>query len=238
MKRAARGVSLLEVLIAITLLSLLSVGMLMSMRIGLQAFTKTDARLMENRRVAGAQRILEQQIEGLLPVTAGCAPQGGPGVKFAFFGGTANTLRLVTGFSLQGGWRGQPQILEMFVIPGEEGRGVRLVVNELAYTGPASAGRLCVGLAEGAIPLFAPPQPGPASFVLADQLAGCRFSYLVPARTPDEADTWQPVWDRRGWPKAVRVEMAPLELNPARLQPTTLTAPIRIFRSLELVYAD
>ena len=123
-------------LIAITLLSLLSVGMLMSMRIGLQAFTKTDARLMENRRVAGAQRILEQQIEGLLPVTAGCAPQGGPGVKFAFFGGTPNTLRLVSGFSLQGGWRGQPQILEMFVIPGEQGRGVRLVVNELPYTGP------------------------------------------------------------------------------------------------------
>ncbi len=236
--KGARGVSLLEVLIAITLLSLLSVGMLMSMRIGLQAFTKTDERLMENRRVAGAQRILEQQIEGLLPVTAGCAPQGGPGVKFAFFGGTPNSLRLVSGFSLQGGWRGQPQILEMFVIPGDQGRGVRLVVNELPYTGPVSAGRFCVGIEEGAIPIFAPPQAGPASFVLADQLAGCRFSYLVSARNPDEPDTWQPVWDRRGWPKAVRVEMAPLEPNPARLQPTTLTAPIRIYRSLELVYAD
>jgi hypothetical protein len=237
-KRSASGVGLMEVLIAITLLSLLSVGMLMAMRVGLQAFSKTDERLMENRRVAGAQRILEQQMEGMIPVSAGCAPQGGPGIKFAFFAGGSDSMRLATGFSLEGAWRGRPQILEMLVIPGAEGRGVRLVVNETPYTGPASVGRLCVGIAEGAVPVFAAPQAGPKSFVLADQLALCRFSYLVPGKTPDEPDTWQPAFARRGWPKAVRVEMVPLVPNPARLQPVTLTAPLRIFRNPELSYVE
>jgi general secretion pathway protein J len=235
--KSRRGITLLEVLIAITLLSLLSVGMLMAMRIGLSTFRRTNDHLMENRRVAGAQRILEQQIEGLIPVTAVCGPGGGPGERFGFFGGAADSLRLVSGFSLQGAWRGQPQILELFVIPGEQGRGVRLVVNETPYTGPANAGSRCVAMADG-VPRFPTAIAGPATFVLADGLASCRFSYLGASPKPDEPDIWTPNWNRRGWPKAVRVEMAPLDPQPARLQPITVTAPVRIFRNPETPYVD
>jgi prepilin-type N-terminal cleavage/methylation domain-containing protein len=39
---AERGVTLIEVLIAVTLLSILSVGMLIAMRVGLTTFTKAD----------------------------------------------------------------------------------------------------------------------------------------------------------------------------------------------------
>ena len=46
MKHSARGVTLLELLIAVTLLSLLSVAMFTAMRIGLSAFTKADDKLM------------------------------------------------------------------------------------------------------------------------------------------------------------------------------------------------
>src|SRR5262249_15575764 len=139
--KGQRGVTLMEVLIAVTLLSLLSTGMLFAMRIGLSAFARTGAKLMENRRVAGAQRILEQELQGLIPVLARCG-ESGPG--FGFFQGEEQTMRLVSSFSLQQAWRGQPQILELFVIPREEGRGVRLVVNEIPYTGPPSVGRLCM----------------------------------------------------------------------------------------------
>jgi prepilin-type N-terminal cleavage/methylation domain-containing protein len=236
--KSRRGITLLEVLIAITLLSLLSVGMLMAMRIGLSAFRRTNDHLMENRRVAGAQRILEEQILGLIPVTAACAPDGGPGVRFGYFGGAADSLRLVSAFSLQGAWRGRPQILEMFVIPGEQGRGVRLVVNETPYTGPADAGSRCVGMAEGAVPRFPAPVARPSTFVLADALAQCRFSYLGASAKPDEPDIWTATWNRKGWPKAVRVEMVPLGAEPARLQPITVTAPVRIFRNPELPYVD
>ena len=54
--RRESGTTLIEVLIAVTLLSLLSVGMLTAMRVGFMAFSKTNTRLMENRRAAGAQQ--------------------------------------------------------------------------------------------------------------------------------------------------------------------------------------
>lgn len=57
-----RGVTLLEVLIAVTLLSLLSVAMVLAMRIGLNSYERAGTRLMDNRRVAGAQRILQDEI--------------------------------------------------------------------------------------------------------------------------------------------------------------------------------
>ena len=180
--RPDSGTTLIEVLIAVTLLSLLSVGMLTAMRVGFMAYSKTTNKLMENRRVAGAQRVVQEELEGMMPVVAACgeAPEAAP-VKTVFFEGQAQTIRLVSTFSLQQGWRGQPQILELFVIPGEEGRGVRLVVNEIPYTGPIGMARICTGrtrdpLTGGNLAMFAPVQAGPNSFVLADKLAYCRFS--------------------------------------------------------------
>src|SRR4051794_34631791 len=59
-RRRSAGITLIEVLIAVSLLSLLAVGMLAAILLGFDAQQKTNARLMENRRIAGAQRILEQ----------------------------------------------------------------------------------------------------------------------------------------------------------------------------------
>lgn len=244
------GVTLIEVLIAVTLLSLLSVAMLFAMRIGLNTFSKTNAKLMEDRRVDGAQRILTQEIEGLTPISVPCAgasltpdAQTGPAQTIGFFQGAPQTMRLVSTFSLQLAWRGMPQILELSVIPGEEGRGVRLVVNEIPYTGPPSAGRFCLGFAPdpltGAMtPQFAPVLPGPQSFVLADQLAFCRFFYLSPGPQPGLPLVWTPGWTSQGWPRGVRIEMAPIQPDGTRLQPFTVTAPVRLRRTPGVPYAD
>lgn len=232
--RGVRGVTLIELLVAITLLSLLSVGLLMALRLGLNAYGKTQARLMDNRRVAGAQRILEEQLEGLMPVVAACG-----GTKMAFFQGEPQVMRLVSTFSLQQAWRGQPQILEIFVIPGADGRGVRLVVNEIPYAGSLSAGQLCMGPGAGGVGFgFLPVMPGPKSFVLADKLAYCRFSYLTPSAEPDHPKLWLPVFAVATWPAGVRVDMAPLDPDPSRLQPIAITAPIHIHRNPEIPYGD
>lgn len=241
----AAGVTLMEVLIAVTLLSLLSLGMMFAMRLGLDAYTKTDNRLMDNRRVAGAQRVIMEEIEGLMPVVAPCGANPVPGTPaVAFFQAETQTMRFVSTFSLQQGWRGVPHILEIFTIPGAEGRGVRLVVNEIPYTGPLSAGRLCTTVAQDpvsgqAVPRFVPAQAGPDSFVLADKLAMCTFSYLV--TSPDPKQLW-PIWNpratRQGWPFGVRIEMGPLENDPSRLQPYTITAPIHLHRSPDIPYVD
>ena len=235
------GLTLIEVLIAVSLLSLLSLGMLFAMRVGLSAFSKADERLMSNRRVAGAQRIVEQEIEGFMPVNAACgAAMGGPTTKLPFFQGEPEAMRFVSTFSLQQGWRGQPQILEIFVIPGEEGKGVRLVVNEVLYTGPLGAGQFCVGAGPpGTGTRFLPVTAKPESFVLADKLASCRFQYLERPDKIDGMPRWRPNWVAAAqWPMAIRIEMEPLDQETQHLQPITVTAPIRLYRNTEVVYAD
>jgi type II secretory pathway component PulJ len=232
-KREA-GVTLMEVLVAVTLLSLLSGAMLVAMRIGFNTFARVDSRLMDNRRVAGAQRIIEQQLQGLVPVVGPC---GTTAPRVGFFQGEPQVMRLVSTFSLHEAWRGRPQILELFVIPGEEGRGVRLVVNEIPYTGPASAARLCLAVGPAGS-RFAPVEAGPASFVLADNLAHCRFSYYTPQPDPALPAVWRERWTITGWPTAVRIDMAPLEHDPARLQAVSVVAPLRVLRSPVIDYVD
>jgi len=239
MKRS--GVTLIEVMIAVSLLSLLSLGILMSLRVGLGALERTNRRLMNNRRVAGSQRILEQQLAGFIPVVALAAPSGGL-MKVPFFEGRAQSMRFVSSYSLSEASRGIAQVLEFQVIPGEEGRGVRLVVNETAYTGPRSAGVFCLGLGQDAelgvsTQRFLPISIGPGSFVLADRLAYCRFSFLrfVPEQNLQQ---WQPNWILPKWPLGIRIEMAPLDTDLVSLKPVTVTVPVRVNRDPELEYAD
>ncbi len=233
-RSSTAGVTLMELLIAVLLLSLLSVGLLFALRIGLNAYSKTQTKLMDNRRVAGAQRILEQELEGLVPVVAPCGvgTEGG-GAPVRFFQGEPEIMRLVSTFSLQGAWRGRTQILEIFVIPGAEGRGVRLVVNEIPYQGPQAAGHMCLGPGK-----FFPAQAGPDSFVLADKLAFCHFSYLDRPLDVNVPLRWLPRFGSVTWPQGVRIEMAPMDPDASRLQPISIVAPIHILRSPEIAYGD
>jgi prepilin-type N-terminal cleavage/methylation domain-containing protein len=237
MRRRDAGVTLIEIMVAMTLLSLLSVGMVIAIRVGLSAYTKTDTRLMDNRRVAGAQRILQQELNGLLPAYVSCGT-----ARAVLFQGAPDTMWLASTFSVQRGWRGQPQILEIFVIPGDGG-GVRLVVNEMPYTGARGAGQYCAGStnAPGSISRlaqFLPMRAGPSSFVLADKLAFCHFSYQTPVGIFNQPPTWEASWASKGWPLAVRIDMAPLSPDPTRLQPISVTAPLHIRRDPEKVYVD
>ncbi len=233
------GVTLMELLIAITLLSLLSVGIMISLRVSLGAMNKVDARMTSNRRVTSVQRILEEEIEGIMPVTADCIPLGqapghGPTQTISFFQGETQSMRFASTYSLQQGSRGPALILEFQVIPGEDSQGVRLVVNERLYTGPRGAGQFCLGLGPDPItgarvPLFAPIQIGAGSFVIADKLAFCRFSFRDTAPPPD-LFKWIVRWTKPVLPNAIRIEMAPLKPDAARLEPVTLTVPVRVTR--------
>jgi hypothetical protein len=74
--------------------------------------------------------------------------------------------------------------------------------------------------------------------VLADKLAYCQFSYLWPAPTPQAQPAWKANWGMAGWPIALRIDMAPLEGDPSKLQPASVVAPIHIHRSTEITYVD
>src|ERR1700751_4847897 len=102
MKRRDAGVTLIEIMVAITLLSLLVVGMTMAIRGGLLSYSKVESKLMENRRIAGAQRIAQLELEGLVPAFVMCgAGAGGPGQRAIFFQGMPDSLTMVSPFSLQ-----------------------------------------------------------------------------------------------------------------------------------------
>jgi hypothetical protein len=242
-RRATAGLTLIEILIAVTLLSLLTLGMLLVMRVGLMSYNKATDKLMANRRVVGAQRLLESELMGLIPATPPCS--GGPKelseLHFNFLEAEPQRLRIVSSFSLQEGWRGHPQILEFAVIPGQE-RGVRLIVNEIPYS-PAAAGQFCTGVAPDAslgvsVPVFPAIQTGPKSFILADQLKSCSFSYFAGSGGPNDSVGWRSSASGRGWPRAIRVSMAPIEPDPSRLQPITVTAPLYLYRFLDVKYED
>ena len=233
MKLGSRaGMTLMELLIAVTLFSLLSMGMLYAFRIGLNAYSKTQTKLMDNRRVVGAQRVLEQELQSMAPVVVRCGmDETGP--RAPFFHGEPEAMRLVSTFSLQEASRGMAQILEIFVAPREDGRGVRLVVNEIPYAGPRAAGQLCTTPGH-----YPPVMASERSFVLADRLAYCRFSYLYVPLEPQPKLLWSSLFEGKTWPRAIRVEMAPLEPDPSRLQPIGMTALIRVHRSAEFDYSD
>ena len=242
MKSSRAGVTLIEVLIAVSLLSVLSVGILMALRVGMNALDKADRKLMDNRRAVGAMRILEQQLAGFIPVIAVGGPTDAAGFRVPFFEGRARSMRFVSTYSLGEAERGLPQILEFQLIPGEQGQGVRLVVNEHVYTGPRSAGVFCLG--PGPDPelgidaqRFLPIAVGPRSFVLADHLAFCRFSYFGPLPgVPIES--WHPAWVSPRWPLGIRIEMAPIEADAGRLKPVTVTAPVHVDRYPIFDYVD
>lgn len=236
------GVTLLELLLAVSLVSLLAVGMLFTLRIGLQAMERVDSRVFASRKVIGAQRVLEQQVAGLMALKADCrSAQVALPTPLPFFQGETDTMRFVSSYSLQSASRGVPMMLEFKVIPGEL-EGVRLVVNEIPYTGPRMLGLFCGApvmdpVTQKQVATFPPVQIGPQSFVLADQLAYCHLKYLrVPA--PPEPEVWRSHWGDSLVPQAIRIEMAPLRPDPSQLALSTFTLPVRVNRNMDIRYAD
>lgn len=225
MRRRESGVTLLELMIAITLVSALSVGMLMAIRTSLLGLQKIDARLQSNRRVTSVERILARQIGGVMPVLGNC-----PGPVPAFNGGP-QTLYLVSSYSLAEGARGAPHILAFQVIPADGG-GVRLIVNEYLYADPWSIAEVCAGMQ------FLPVQANPQSFILADRLASCQFFYRDEIPGAVMASQWLPVWNRVNLPAAVEVRMTPLAPDPSRLPVVSVTVPIHITRDVGVQYYD
>src|SRR5437763_1141935 len=68
-----RGFTLIELMIAITLVAALSTGMLLAMRTGLLTLDKIETRLQENRRTVSIQQMLIRQLANVMPVAGECA---------------------------------------------------------------------------------------------------------------------------------------------------------------------
>lgn len=231
-----RGFTLIEVTIAVTLVGLIALGLILAMNIGLNAMQKSNNKLMHNRRVTGVEHILEEQVGGLIPVPGQCSgdPET-PGPKTPFFQGEPEAMRFVSTYSLQESSRGIPKILEFRTAPGREGVGVRLIVNEIPYTGFRATSYFCVEkgqpLPDGTTPpVFTPIDIGSNSFVLADELSVCHFSFLRPPKPDEKEPQWVQQWGLDMFPLAIRIEIVPLRPDPGAIALLPLTIPVHVTR--------
>lgn len=222
----SRGITLIEMIIAVTLVAAIITGLLMSMRTGLSAYQKVSQRLEDNRRAMGLDLAVHRQLGGIMPAVAPCA--AGPRSVLA---GDPGSLRFVSSSSLAEGARGYPRIVEYAVAPDPQG-GVRLMMNERIYTGPSSVIPLCSP--QG----FLPVALSPDSVQMAGRLAYCRFAYRKPVPDSPQGAEWLPAWNLPDFPYAVRIEMAPLAPDPSRLPMLTVNAPVHVTRLVLQPYAD
>lgn len=211
MRRDRRGVTLLELLVAMTLFSLLSTAVFFSLRTAIASLDRSQSAFRTLRRELGAERALEQLLAGILRVDAEFLPAGASVPQSApYFQGHTRVMRFVTANSLEEGLRGMPRLAELAVIerPGRD--GYRLIVNEYLYYGPHFAGATILGRMpdpETGFPalMFRPVSAGPRSFVLADRLTDCRFAYLF--QRLGVPDVWLARWVEERLPPVVRVEL-------------------------------
>lgn len=235
-KNRQRGVTLIELMISVSLVAVISVGMLFAVRTSALAYEKTGARLRANREQVSRTQILARELGGAMPVLSLC------GVNMtSYFTGAPDSLRMISSYSIAEGSRGYPQILEFRVLRSPAA-GVQLVVVEHPYTGPSSTTPFCdpsgaavSGFSAGDGPAGTAPPP----FVLADGLASCEFSYHQPIDRLAYQDTgWVPVWTRNVLPAGIRVELKPLTAAGGELPPVNVTVPLRVDRDPYLGYDD
>ena len=244
--RCECGVTLLELMIAITLVAGLSTGMLMAMRTSLLSYEKTAKRLESNRRFVKTQQMLSDQISAVMPVQGACLGDAGPTLGIpSFLSGSEDTLRLVSSYSIGEGARGYPQIVEYRVIAEPRG-SVRLVATERPYTGPQSTTPDCgnppptpaSAYEFGAQSATQVAQPG-GSYVLAEHLVYCRFSYHEPYDQNRFIESpWLPLWDKPVLPAGVRIEMRRVVPDAGGLSVLGVTVPMQVNRDPRLVYGD
>ena len=224
------GLTLIEVLVAVTLLALLAGALTLALQTAAASWKQGRQRLTLDRRTAVSNQILHAALANLAPVIA--LPPPGHGPAAPFFHGEPNEMRFVSGYSSSDGRRGGLEIVELAVIEGPN--GLRLTMTESPYRGPASVGRFVVGMIPPADGLeervdFLPVQPRPDSLIAADRLSRCTFSYLKRPRQPNAPAVWQPVWDGLvELPAAVRIAMEPAPDDEKRLRPVTVTAQLRV----------
>ena len=216
------GFTLMELMIAITLVAAIATGMLMAMRGGLLTLNRTEARLEDNRRALGIQRILSLQLAGAMPVRSGC---GGSQLSRFAFRGSISALQMVSTYSITEGSRGYPHVVEYQVVPDPNGT-FRLIIHERPYSGPATTGEFC----SENISVQGSAQP----FVAAVGLAYCRFSYhQVNPDTEFRGLGWVNNWNEPDLPSAIRLDMLPAAPDATRLPVLSVTASLPVNRDFQ-----
>ncbi len=248
-RASRRGMTLVEVIVAMSLLGLLSAGLFTAFQIGSSAWLTTRKKLMLDRNIAGQNQRFHALFAGIVPLEAAIPPDRKMGLRpFPFFQGEPQSMRFVTSHSITAGARGGLRITELQVVDAPK-RGRRILLNQLPYLGPFSAGSFVTGWVDIAEPpgrqlVFEPIRALPkVSLIIADWLSDCSFQYLERSRGRDLPSIWVSTWnDLDRLPGAITINLTPASRE-ARLLPVSITTAVRAeyvlpLKNTPLTYPD
>lgn len=220
--RADSGFTLLELIVALTLVALMAVALWAVFSIGLRSWSTGTARIEAAGRHRYVMDTTRKQIASAYPVPATAttadsgqpaAPQGAlapQGASAPLFFGSRDGLVFVSLNSRRFFESPGLTLAAYRAVPDEEGT-LALVAGERPYTG-------------GEIDPEAPPEGNP----LFEGLAECVFEYFDPGAEPGTA-RWVPEWDGSAagtLPAAVRLTLVSPDSGSGRLERQTVI-PIR-----------
>lgn len=218
------GFTLMEMLVAMTIVSLLATTILFGWRIAAAAWGRASELTEEQRRASAVNQVLLLQMAEMLPV----APSTRPGARNVFFQGEASTARFLSRYSLVNRSRSGIYRIEYQIADRSDGLH-ELLLNEVPVSGPSDFGSLLTGVEQtpqGMLARFAPFQRTPQTRVLLDDLSEAHFEYYRPATLVSSA-AWVRQWVGQGneLPRAMAIRFTP---RPAagRLQPGSIVASV------------
>ena len=219
--------TLLELLVSITIVSLLATTALFAWRVGSSAWQKASKQLEKDRTVLAVHQLLEEQIASMVPYQALTES----GAREVFFQGEPGTARFVSRYSLAHRATSGLYLIEYQVAEQTDGTK-QLLLNESPVWGSQELGTSLAGTenrSQGLVRKYLPFERGPQTVVLLEGLQECRFEYLrIPG--PNQPGTWTDQWTVRNdeVPQAMRID-ARSAAGSGELKPATIVAAVRGF---------
>jgi general secretion pathway protein J len=209
----AAGITLIELLVAITLLGFVSLGLLFAMRVGIGAWQRGDARLAADRGVVTAGDLISAQLAGAQARNVGWGPRE-QRVAFLLFDGAGDRLQFLTRYSVASRERGGSYLAEYWFEHNARNE-CRLLYNEYPFRNDNDA----TAVVEQLVPdrggqmvvQYRSPHAGPNTRILYSGLHDCAFEYLI--QPDDRPAFWGKFWpgDPRRLPRAVAVRFVGAE---------------------------
>ena len=221
----AAGFTLLELLVSITVVSLLALTILFAWRVAAAAWQRANDRLARQRTVLATHQLLQEQMASLVayPVRA---PGGGLEL---FFQGEPGAARFVSRYSLAHRTRSGFYRIE-YKIEEQAGGTRRLLMNEYPVTSREELGDLIAGVEMNSgrrLLQFRPFEERPETTTLLEGLEECRFEYY-PAAALSQPAVWTDRWaaSANELPQAMAIR-AVARAAGGRLRPVSIVAAVQ-----------
>jgi len=131
---AARGFTLMELLVSMTLMSILALAVFFGFRIGFNAWNKSENAMEKTRRVHIALDLLSRQIGSLVPCYTKQKAEETP-LDLPVYQGVTNGMRFVSTFSALYRGAGGARLVEYFLTPSADDQTITFWVNERELPG-------------------------------------------------------------------------------------------------------